>query len=572
MNWEYSVSNSVSVGEFERLRFRFLQALCLIGIGLGIGGLTAQLLPQQQFEITVGIVFVFIFIVSCVVAFILTQRGATKLPTAIILGGLMLSVIAAPRVFGYESVLLISGVLFVILAAILIPDTRIFALMMTIVLARFIVEILLIVAEFGIEPSVSGTVLVTGAASVFTVGIILRYFVDVARQTVENAQRVNTVLENIVDISQVTSQLLDMDVLMNRSVDLIRERFGVYHAQIFIVDENREYANLVASTGDIGKRLLARGHRLAVGSQSVIGRVTQVGEAVIARDTDRDTVHAMNELLPDTRAELALPMNDERRIIGALDVQSDRANAFSESDIKALQVLANQIAVTIRNARLFEVQETNIDENKRLFFEAQARLRDIERLNRQLTRQAWERYLHESQADRGVTIDGHRTHTNAEWTPNMADAVRGRRPTTIADGEQHTVAVPIMLRNEVLGAIEVQVGEVTDADFTEMVEAVAQRLAVALENIRLFEEAQEATTQEQRINMIVEGYQSAVTVDELLKITLRELGDSLGVHEGKIRLGLPSQQTTIGQNGNAASDGYHNGNTNGYHDEGDDPR
>jgi GAF domain-containing protein len=101
------------------------------------------------------------------------------------------------------------------------------------------------------------------------------------------------------------------------------------------------------------------------------------------------------------------------------------------------------------------------------------------------------------------------------------------------------VAVPVLLRGEVIGAIEVEPGEDTDETVSvDMVRAIAQRLATSLENARLYEEAQAATAQEQRINRIVSRFQTAATVDDLLQITLTELSETLGARRGAIRLGV----------------------------------
>jgi GAF domain-containing protein len=97
----------------------------------------------------------------------------------------------------------------------------------------------------------------------------------------------------------------------------------------------------------------------------------------------------------------------------------------------------------------------------------------------------------------------------------------------------------VVLRGEVIGAIEVEPGDsAAQSDTVEMVQAIAQRLASSLDNARLYEEAQVATAQEQRINQIVTQYQAATTVDDLLRITLTELSEALGAQRGAIRLGM----------------------------------
>lgn len=408
--------------------------------------------------------------------------------------------------------------------------------------------------------------------AVIAVGIsmFLRYVNISYRRTLTSSDRIRELLQATAEIGQISSKLLDLSDLFPRTVNLIRDRLGYYHVQIFLVDDRRENANLVASTGSIGRELLLRKHHLPVGSRSVIGRVTQLGDVVIARsdEVDRNTVHARNELLPNTRAELALPLIDGDEIIGALDLQSTRADAFKPVEVQSLRVMANQITVAIRNARLFEEKDHSLKENKRLFIEAEAALRENQRLNSQLRREAWASFLDEQPDVEGVTYSGaDESEQIPAWTPEMMRAVERHRTISErnADGRK-VIAVPIMLRDQVLGAIEIAVGDhdVSDDDIADMIQTIAERLAVTLDNARLFEESQNATVQEQRINEIVRKYQQANTIDDLLQITLQELSTSLDAERGTIRLSKPEtpQAPHNGQNG------HQNGHHNGYHQNG----
>ena len=106
-------------------------------------------------------------------------------------------------------------------------------------------------------------------------------------------------LQATSDVGQVLSQILNQDELVERAVNLIGTRFNHYHVQIFLVNDTRDQAVLVASTGEIGKRLLGRGHQLSVGSQSVIGQVMLRSAPVLVSDTERDPIYYRNELLPE---------------------------------------------------------------------------------------------------------------------------------------------------------------------------------------------------------------------------------------------------------------------------------
>ncbi|MFQ3568363.1 MAG: GAF domain-containing protein, partial [Aggregatilineales bacterium] len=179
-------------------------------------------------------------------------------------------------------------------------------------------------------------------------------------------------------IGHETATIRDLDRLLNRAINLICQEFGFYHAQVFLLDDIGKDAVLVYSYGEVGRRMLEAGHKLAVGSQSVIGQVTATGMPVIVSDTTirKGSPHRFNPMLPETRAEMALPLQIGGRVIGALDVQSKHPESFQPEEVQTFQLLADQIAIAIQNARLL--------------VEARERLEQIETLNRQLTQEQWE--------------------------------------------------------------------------------------------------------------------------------------------------------------------------------------
>ncbi|MEW5872417.1 MAG: GAF domain-containing protein [Chloroflexota bacterium] len=176
-------------------------------------------------------------------------------------------------------------------------------------------------------------------------------------------------LQTAAEIARDTSSTLALEALLNRVVNLLRERFGYYHASVFLLDESQTQALIYESTGLAGAEMKRRGHRLEVGSQSVIGQTTLTGAPVVLNDVrlseakmSGNLIHRFNPLLPDTRAELGLPLKIGERVIGALDVQADRPNAFSEDDVAVLQILADQVAVAVDNARAYELTQKAVEE------------------------------------------------------------------------------------------------------------------------------------------------------------------------------------------------------------------
>ncbi len=168
-------------------------------------------------------------------------------------------------------------------------------------------------------------------------------------------QRQNEYLAAAAEIGRLVTSALDLPTIFRRAVNLVRERFGYYHAAIFTIEETGFNAILQEATGEAGAEMKRRGHSLPVGSKSIVGTVTATGEPLVVNDVSQNPIHRFNPLLPETRAEAAIPLRIGQRVIGALDVQSTQVNAFSENDIAVLQILADQIAVAIDNARSYQV-------------------------------------------------------------------------------------------------------------------------------------------------------------------------------------------------------------------------
>jgi len=172
---------------------------------------------------------------------------------------------------------------------------------------------------------------------------------EVAQRTAELAHRALQ-LETSAHVSREITSILDIDQLLTRVVELISKAFGLYHVQVFLVDPGEDSLILRASSSDVSPRF----HRLEIGPGSLNGRVAQTNEPLLANDVSRDPRFLADELLPDVRSELVVPLLVGERAVGTLDVQSALLNAFSEEDMLVFQSLGNQIAIAIQNARLYE--------------------------------------------------------------------------------------------------------------------------------------------------------------------------------------------------------------------------
>jgi GAF domain-containing protein/HAMP domain-containing protein len=343
-------------------------------------------------------------------------------------------------------------------------------------------------------------------------------------------------LDATQEISRFAATERDLQRLMDDVVNLIIKRFeNIYHAQIFLIDADGQDALLRASTGDVGRELLRRGHRLGVGSVSVIGQVTSQGRLVLARDTAMSQVHKRNEFLPDTRAELAVPLRVGANIIGALDVQSRERDAFNEEQVETLQTMADQIAVAIENARLYE--------------EVNRRLADIEERNRGATMRAWQEFMRSERQDvltrdAGIVTE-YQYPELGEAAMTTGELVVGR----VTPRQTIPIAVPVMLRQQVLGIVEweIPVGALSE-DRLELARELASRLAISLDNARLFQESQRRAERERVVNEIVARLTAQNNINDILQTAVREVGQALRVPVS-IRIGLDAPASGNGTNG-----------------------
>ncbi len=159
------------------------------------------------------------------------------------------------------------------------------------------------------------------------------------------------------EVGRAAASILDTDRLLQRVVELIRERFGYDYVSVYLLDETREFAVLREVSGEASAQIKAAGLRLAVGSQSMVGWVTTHRQARVAQNVASDAVFQADERLPDVRSEAALPLRLGEAVIGVLDVQSRQPDAFGDLDVEALQLLADQLAVAVENGRLFARQQ-----------------------------------------------------------------------------------------------------------------------------------------------------------------------------------------------------------------------
>jgi GAF domain-containing protein len=333
------------------------------------------------------------------------------------------------------------------------------------------------------------------------------YHLDLERQAGQRARRITAAAE----VAQTIAGTRSLDALLKRVVNLITERFGYLHAQVFLLDETDRFAVLRASTGQVGREMLARGHRLTVGSPSIIGQVAERGEMIVAREADAEAAGQRDSMLPDVRSEIAFPLRVGSRVIGVLDIQTAASGALAASDVPILQTIASQLAIAVENARLFEQAEHNLHE--------------IRALNRVLTGEGWRDYF--DQHEGGVS--GYEADEDG-LRPLSTD----KETTDAPDG---ALSLPISLHGSTIGQLEVVPGEdEPDSQAQAVLEAVAERIALALDNTRLIEQSRRAAWREQIINRVSTEIQRVSDLRSVLRVAVTELSRAFDAPRGFIEL------------------------------------
>jgi GAF domain-containing protein len=330
--------------------------------------------------------------------------------------------------------------------------------------------------------------------------------------------------EAIAQVARATTTNESLDTLLPRLASLVSDQFGFYHAGIFLMDETREYAILRAANSQGGKRMLARGHKLKVGQTGMVGFVSATGTPRIALDVGIDAVHFDNPDLPNTHSEMALPLRLRETIVGVLDVQSTEPNAFQEEDIEVLSTLADQVAVAIQNARTYESMQELVEEARRV---SGTYLQD-----------AW-RVLQEDESGIGYRVAG--TEVNPLTRPltstHIKKAVR-EKMTVAENGRNALLAIPIRLRDEVIGVVDVRAksDHEWDEDEVDIAEAVADRLSLALETSLLLKSTQRRAEIE-RITADISGKIGATTqFDSIMRTAAEEISRALGGSEVVVQI------------------------------------
>lgn len=338
-------------------------------------------------------------------------------------------------------------------------------------------------------------------------------------------------LEVTTAVGEVISVTEEIATLSQRVVDLLRERFDLYYTGLYLLDDAGKWAVLQAGSGDPAKQMLAQDYRVATGVWAV-GRCVAEGKMIIARHTDADSAALFDRSqFLYTRSVIAMPLRSRGQILGAIEAHSYQLDTFSAAEAGdvspvVLQTIADQVAVAIDGLRLYaERQET---------------MESLQRAYSQVTREAWEALL----AGRAAGPEGYQAEIRRivplaaappeAWEPAARIAWSEGRVVAdqsaaaqAADGAAPSLALPIRLRDEILGVVDVRkrpdAGEWKPDEIAQLEQLVGQ-LGLTLEVSRFYQESRRAAAREQLLREVSERIRAAVDVDTVMRIAAQEVG------------------------------------------------
>jgi len=391
------------------------------------------------------------------------------------------------------------------------------------------------------------------------------------KQAEEQAQKTAQQLRIAAEIARDTSGTLDIDNLLSKAVNLVRERFGFYHSSIFLIDDN-ENAVLREATGEAGALLKASGYHIAIGSQSIVGKVTSQGEPLIVNDVYMDPNFLLNPLLPETNSELTIPLKVGNRIIGVLDVQSTHINAFSAQDINILSLLADQIAVAILNAELFHQTQFNIEKH-RLVHEIttsaalgsttdEALLATVKGLRNTMKSDRVAIFFLTERNSLEVRVSaGYEGINLSQLTCQLGEEVIGlvakqQEPILVLDTRtdprvinfdeivRTQLAVPILYRGTMIGVLSVESGRIAayNENDVEILGTLGNSLGAIIYNSQLIEEIRQQVFRQQFVFDATNRIRRSADIESTLRTSVSEIAQALGANRARIELKVESTE------------------------------
>ncbi len=482
--------------------------------------------------------------VSGLVLFLL-QRGALEAARTLFVGGALFAVILLNFLSGDNSMQsrsLLGYVIPIVAAGVLLPRSGVFLVTTAVLMALGLQLFAISIGLLNYPPTAPTPAYLPFVFAVFAVtGSMLYFFGGSQRALLQANLNLINELGGIAQLSRLAGTQASVENLLNTVIALLHEKLNYYHVQVFLMEERSGVLSLAASTSSLEGDQDGGRRRLPPNSPSVIAEVARTG--VTQRIGAEAPPLRRSEFLANVRAELVVPLRLGSETLGVLDVQATSGEAFTPREIEGLEALATQLALAIHSLRLQQAMQILQRDQQELITQVQTASREIDRLNQELSGRAWKVYF-QSRSEKSISFDwdGDMIKPSARPVPMPARGPYGYVPyIETREGAQYLV-VPIISDGQAIGVMEFRApdGQFWDDRSVELAQTIAQRLALSLDNIRLYDQAQMAITREQTANSVAAALQAKSSdIDTLVTEAVDIFQQVLGASQTSVRLGVP---------------------------------
>jgi PAS domain S-box-containing protein len=322
------------------------------------------------------------------------------------------------------------------------------------------------------------------------------------QQAIETVERRSRYLETTVEVGDLVTRLNNQEELLAAVTDFIRSRFNLYYTQIYLLDDTKRFAMLRAGTGSVGQQLLGRNHKLDTDGTSLVASAVQSRQSVLVSNTTASEVHLPNPLLPDTKSEVAIPLQVGDEVIGVLDMQAAQVNTFNEENLSVFEAMASQLASALYGARGYAEIQTAIER--------------AERLNERITSQNWTSYLGSLSEQGQVQYEFDVYGTDKI---RLLDDQTSLHDIALDMQDKQSLSQAVHLGGQSIGRILIR--EERERNWTNeeraLVADAAQRLGQAAEQFRAFDETESARKLSATLYSVGQQLAAANSMDDILQ-------------------------------------------------------
>jgi len=370
-------------------------------------------------------------------------------------------------------------------------------------------------------------------------------------------------LETVAEVSTQIRSNTDPHQLVQMVCDLTKLHFNLYHVHIYLLDESNNNLVIEAGSGEIGQMIVQsrRAFQLLGATKGVVIRAAQQRRVVVSNNVDDDPNFLYNPYLPDTRAEMAIPIMLGEQLLGILDVQSAESGYFTSEDQRVHQILANQIAVALQNARLVEdirrqwavantlrdiglvlVSSHNLQEMLERIFDELEHVLPIDAISFWLKNEDgnMQTVISRGFEQFGVNIQDHiLLFGNLHSTPTLQRLSTAQKVLIVPHTAQQSdwiiveglewvrswAGAPIVVRDEIIGwlALDHSKPDTYTPDHASTLEIVSREIALALENIKLLESERQQREMAETLRDIGLVLASSLEREDVLQLVLAQV-------------------------------------------------